>query len=512
LRLGDRRVVEHSERMSALFRGAGIAAFDGLYRRHAATVYRYAFAVLGNHADAEDVTQQTFLNAYRSLAQGTKPRKAENWLLTIAHNEVRSHFRSVRSKPREVELDDQLAQPAGERADPSVADVLRALQRIPPAQRSAIVMREFEGRSYAEIAQILNVTPSALEALIFRARRSLTEQLEDTLTCADAEQALSRDLDGRLGRREARRLKAHLRECPRCARFRDVQKRQRTLLKGITVLPVPASLFLFRGESAAAATGLGVGTAAATATATGGGSGLLAIGGAGVATGIVGKAAAVTAAAAVAGGVGYQVAHSPDPTAKAERKAAHFQAVAQTRNGGRAAVVHAAHALGERPGPAATASARAHEVAVTRTTARKRTRGTATKKANQPAAASSHVRGKPLTARVAVRRPAPNPPKANAAKSRPSQAQQPARATTTAKQQPQAASKAKSQPRAVTKAPVQRPARKLGVPPAGGTSPEKATPSNAATRGEPVSKPKPAEQPESETTTAAERAQGKPES
>jgi RNA polymerase sigma factor (sigma-70 family) len=356
--------------MSALFRGAGTAAFDGLYRRHAATVYRYAYAVLGNHADAEDVTQQTFLNAYRALAQGTKPRKAENWLLTIAHNEVRSHFRNVLGKPREVELDEQLAQPARERTDPSVADVLRALQHLPPAQRSAIVMREFEGRSYAEMAQILNVTPSALEALIFRARRSLAERLEGALTCSDAEQALSLDLDGRLGRRESRRLKAHLRECPRCARFQHVQKRNGTLLKGISMIPVPASLLLFRGESAAAATGLGVGAAAAA-----GGSAGLGVGSAGVATGVatglVAKAAAVTAAVAVAGGVSYEVTASPDRTAKAERATAHAAAVAQTRKGGRAAAVRAAHAQGARPGPALPASARAHSVAAAKGAARR---------------------------------------------------------------------------------------------------------------------------------------------
>ena len=53
---------------------------DDLYRRHGPEVYRYAYAVLGNHADAEDVTQTPFLNASRSLASGTKPRKAERAL------------------------------------------------------------------------------------------------------------------------------------------------------------------------------------------------------------------------------------------------------------------------------------------------------------------------------------------------------------------------------------------------------------------------------------------------
>jgi RNA polymerase sigma factor (sigma-70 family) len=296
--------------MSALFRATKTADFDRLYRQHAASVYRYAFAVLGNRADAEDVAQQTFLKAYSAIAQGTKPRKAENWLLTIAHNEVRRHLRNGQARALEVELDERLQQPEPERTEPSLADVLRALQHLPPAQRSALVMREFEGRSYAEIAQILGVSHSALESLIFRARRSLAEHFEEALTCAEAEQAVSRRLDGRLSRREARRLKRHLGECPLCSRFASVQKRQRSLLDGLPLMPVPASLFLFRSEQAAAA-GLGVGGAAAGGSA--------AVGG-GMAAGFVAKAAAVAAAASVAGGVGYSVATGPPPrAAKVER-------------------------------------------------------------------------------------------------------------------------------------------------------------------------------------------------
>jgi RNA polymerase sigma-70 factor, ECF subfamily len=292
--------------MSAVFRATKAADFDRLYRQHAASVYRYAFAVLGSRADAEDVAQQTFLKAYSAIAQGTKPRKAENWLLTIAHNEVRRHLRNGQARAREVELDERLEQPEPERTDPSLADVLRALQHLPPAQRSALVMREFEGRSYAEMAQILEVSQSALESLIFRARRSLAEHFEEALTCAEAEQTVSRRLDGRLSRREARRLKRHLSECPLCARFASVQKRQRSLFQGLSVMPVPVSLYLIRGEPAAASLGV-TGAAAGGSAAVGGG----------VAAGFVAKAAAVAAAASVAGGVGYGVSHHPP--AKADR-------------------------------------------------------------------------------------------------------------------------------------------------------------------------------------------------
>jgi RNA polymerase sigma factor (sigma-70 family) len=276
--------------VTPLFRAASTAHFDRLYRQHAASVYRYARAVLGNHADAEDVTQQTFLNAYRALAQGTKPRKAENWLFTIAHNEVRRHLRDTRVQRQEVELDDELAARTPERAEPSVHDVLRALQHLTPNQRSALVMREFEGRPYAEIAEIMGVSQAALETLMFRARRSLAEVLEDGLTCTEAELAVSRRLDGRLSRREARRLKKHVRECAVCRAFDLRQRRQRSLLNGLSVIPVPASLLAFRGEQAAAAIGGGTAVGAVTA----GGS-----------AGIVAKAAAVAAAVTVAGGVGY---------------------------------------------------------------------------------------------------------------------------------------------------------------------------------------------------------------
>jgi RNA polymerase sigma factor (sigma-70 family) len=314
--------------------------FDRLYRRHVASVYRYAYAVLGNHADAEDVTQQTFLNAYRAIAAGTKPRKAENWLLTIAHNEVRRHFRRTHGKPLEVALDREVADVPIESADPSVADVVRALQHLPPLQRSALVMREFEGRSYAEIAEILGVTQPALETLLFRARRGLAEYLEEALTCAEAELALSRRLDGRLRRREARRLKEHLQECPLCARYAGAQQRQRSLLRGFSVMPIPASLFLFRGEHAAAA-GFAGAAAAGGSTAVAGG-GLSALG-----TAFAVKAAAVTATVGVAGGIGYTFA-KPERTPKPEPRAAAAPAFAATQERSGRPIAASAAVVGRR--------------------------------------------------------------------------------------------------------------------------------------------------------------------
>ncbi len=286
---------------------------DDLYRAHVAEVYRYAFAVLGNHADAEDVTQTTFLNAYRALEQGVKPRKPSNWLLTIASNAIKQRFRQEQSRPRQVELDDRIPHAEPQDDDgPSVGELLTALSKIPPQQRQAIVLREFEGRSYVEIAEILGVTTSALETLLFRARRSLAEELEHQLTCTDAQLAVSRSVDGRLGRKEKRRLRDHLAECPDCASFARSQERHRSALRGLALVPIPLSLTLFKGlEGTASAAvvpitaGAGAGAAAVGAGVGVSAGGMAAGTSGGVLAGGVGlKVAAVVAAAGVVGGVG----------------------------------------------------------------------------------------------------------------------------------------------------------------------------------------------------------------
>ena len=240
---------------------------DDLYRRHGAEVYRYAYAVLGNHADAEDVTQTTFLNAYRALEQGVRPRKPSNWLLTIASNAIKQRFRQEQARPRLVELDEHIAGQESDDDGPSVGELLTALSKIPPQQRQAIVLREFEGRSYSEIAEILGVTTSALETLLFRARRSLAEELTHQLTCTEAQLAISKSVDGRLGRKERRRVRDHLTECPDCAQFARLQQRHSSALRGLMLIPIPLSLAIFKGLD-----GAGTASAATLPVAAGAGS------------------------------------------------------------------------------------------------------------------------------------------------------------------------------------------------------------------------------------------------
>jgi RNA polymerase sigma factor (sigma-70 family) len=257
-------------------------AFERLYRRHVHEVYRYVLAVLRNQADAEDATQATFLSAFRAFSRGEEPLKPRNWLLKIAHNECRQRFRASARRPREVEWDERTPAPPPDETVPTAGELRTALANLSFNQRSALVMRELEGRSYAEIGEILELSVSAVETVLFRARRALREQLEGALTCGEAEATLSRRMDGRLALPEQRALRAHLRGCPECAALERKQRARRAAVKRLGAIQLPPSLAGFLG-----------GTGSVT-------------GGAIAGSGLAAKAAAVVAAGVVAGGVGHE--------------------------------------------------------------------------------------------------------------------------------------------------------------------------------------------------------------
>ena len=307
-------------------------SFERMYRKHVGDVYRYALAVLRQPADAEDVAQTTFLNAYRAYQRGERPRNAQNWLIAIAHNVCRQRFRQAQRRPDEIEFDDRVGDIVPEDVrGPSAEDIQRALGHLAFNQRAALVMRELEGRSYAEIAEILETSVSAVETLLFRARRALREQLEGALTCEEAERAISRQTDGRLARAERSALRAHLRQCKECERLARSQRAQKKAFQALALVPVPTSLTsLFGG------------------------------GGAVVGGGVAVKAAALVTASVVATGVGYQGAQElsqpsrqraaavPVTTAAAESAATIVAAVLPPATKSRATIVRAKTPHGPR--------------------------------------------------------------------------------------------------------------------------------------------------------------------
>ncbi len=263
-------------------------AFEQLYGRYAQNVFRYALTVLGQQADAEDATQTTFLNAYRAYRRGERPLQPERWLISIAHNTCRERYRHAQRRPHEVSLDEALAIAGIEDDQRTTAEELRkALMELPESQRSALVMRELEGRSYAETAAALHISGSALETLLFRARASLREQLNERLSCNEAADAIAMQLTGRLPNRDKAILRAHLRTCDACAALARSRRAQKRTRGSLSSLPSWLGRLLPSGLAGTSATG-GVGAA-----------------------GLVLKAAAVVVVGTAAGGVAYEGVAQP---------------------------------------------------------------------------------------------------------------------------------------------------------------------------------------------------------
>ena len=182
---------------------------------------RYALLVLRSRTDAEDITQTVFLRALRAIERGEKVRTPRNWLIKITHNECR---RLLATRKAVVELPDEIAV---EPAEPGRAEELRlAMAALPETQRQSLVLRELEGRTYAEISQALDLSESAVETLIFRARRALREQIENAISCEEFA-ALLEDPSART------RVRAHARICPECATLDHQSRGRKSALKRI---------------------------------------------------------------------------------------------------------------------------------------------------------------------------------------------------------------------------------------------------------------------------------------
>jgi RNA polymerase sigma factor (sigma-70 family) len=151
--------------------------FERLYRQHRRDVYGAVLRDVRDPDEAEDVTQIAFLNAYRAMRKGEQPEKPRAWLVTIARNVIRRRYRELARRPREVVLDPDVAESLLNVDGPTAGEITAAMRRLPASQRAVILLREIQGHSYSEIAGELGLSLAAVETLIFRARRSLSEEL-----------------------------------------------------------------------------------------------------------------------------------------------------------------------------------------------------------------------------------------------------------------------------------------------------------------------------------------------
>jgi RNA polymerase sigma-70 factor (ECF subfamily) len=154
-----------------------------LFERFGGQIYGYCLHQLGSREEAEDAVQMTFMNVFRGLQRGIVPRVEGAWLFKIAHNVCLSRRRSTRRRGRvEAPNNFEVLQDIVPARDRSADELIRlhdALEGMPETQRRAILLREWRGLSYREIADELQLSQAAVETLIFRARRTLAAGLKE---------------------------------------------------------------------------------------------------------------------------------------------------------------------------------------------------------------------------------------------------------------------------------------------------------------------------------------------
>jgi RNA polymerase sigma-70 factor (ECF subfamily) len=170
---------------TALAQVQPVDATSQLYERHSSRIFGFCLSRLGSREEAEDALQTTFLNVHRGLERGVVPEYELAWLFKIAQNVCHNRHQSARRRGR-VEathdldaLQDVIASPDRNPAI-SLGELTQALGAIPTRQRRALVLREFQGYSYEEIANELGISVGAVETLLFRARRGIAQQLEQS--------------------------------------------------------------------------------------------------------------------------------------------------------------------------------------------------------------------------------------------------------------------------------------------------------------------------------------------
>ena len=160
------------------------AEFSELYRAHLRDVYSYAYYRVGNHHDAEDLTEQTFLQAYRHFERAQREsngRPLRPWLIRIAHNLAANLYRDRSRKPASPIDETQRRSPrctrpsSSSRGATSSSRVLDGVQQLPDDRREALIMRFALGMDNREIARALGRTDGATKVLIHRAIKQLEE-------------------------------------------------------------------------------------------------------------------------------------------------------------------------------------------------------------------------------------------------------------------------------------------------------------------------------------------------
>ncbi len=166
-------------------------AFDLLVLKYQHRIVKLVSRYVREPSEALDVTQETFLKAYRALPRFRGDSAFYTWIYRIAINTAKNHLVSLTRRPREVDIENADGEPIGldelQRSldtpehllltDEIRETILEAMRRLPDDLREAITLREVDGLSYDEIAQVMDCPIGTVRSRIFRAREAIDERL-----------------------------------------------------------------------------------------------------------------------------------------------------------------------------------------------------------------------------------------------------------------------------------------------------------------------------------------------
>jgi RNA polymerase sigma factor (sigma-70 family) len=320
------------DQLVELFRAGNDEAFRVIHDRYRPRLFAYTRQMLpSSRCDAEDALQDVFLKAYWGLRATDRQLALRAWLYRVAHNRCVDELRrpgppvTLATEQAGGTMHDPIA--AAEQRE-ALSRLVADVRRLPEQQRSALLMRELGGMSYAELASTLGLSVPAVKSLLVRARVSLSRSIEARETaCSTIREEIIQCHDR--GVRPTGTARRHLRDCSGCRDFRrDVRGLSRhfsALVPALGPIGVMAKVLGIGGGAgggAAAAGGGGAGGAAA-GSGVAAGTGLVAAGGAlgtggavaagGFLSGTAGHAAALLAAAIVATGGAVELNPSSGP-------------------------------------------------------------------------------------------------------------------------------------------------------------------------------------------------------
>ena len=255
------------ERLSRLAAGGDRTAFAAIFDRYQHDLFGYCASILRDRDDAADAVQSTMLRAMRALEGEEREVAVRPWLYRIAHNEAIELLRARRTEP---DTQAEVVTVSSVEADAAVRAHLRAvlkdIQELPDRQRSALVMRELSGLSYAEIGAALMSSEAGAKQAVYDARQALHDLAKGRDSDCEAIRRRISDGDRRVFR--GRAIRAHLTACTDCRNWQaELAARETSWAAFNPAMPAAAATALHAAVGGGGGAGAGAGAAGAASVA-----------------------------------------------------------------------------------------------------------------------------------------------------------------------------------------------------------------------------------------------------